>query len=252
MADKTISALTSATTPLAGTEVLPIVQGGTTVKVAVSDLTAARAVATAALSATGIILTTDATDASSTTAASLKTAGGLAVVKKTYIGDNIVPSAAKGINYTANTPAAGMTSQLLNWYEEGTWTPVITFLNPGDLSVTYTSIRLGTYTRIGNRVYINFNINTSAFTFTTANGSLLVTGLPFTAQSSAGNQSFGSLIFTGITKVGYTSFVCNVVQGSAQISFVASASALASSTVIGTDVPSGGAVSLRGSVTYQV
>jgi hypothetical protein len=33
MADTKISALTSATTPLAGTEVLPIVQSGTTVKV---------------------------------------------------------------------------------------------------------------------------------------------------------------------------------------------------------------------------
>jgi len=44
MADVKISALTGATTPLAGTEVLPIVQGGTTVKVAVSDLTAGRAV----------------------------------------------------------------------------------------------------------------------------------------------------------------------------------------------------------------
>jgi hypothetical protein len=42
MADQKISALTSATTPLAGTEVLPIVQSGSTVKVAVSDLTAGR------------------------------------------------------------------------------------------------------------------------------------------------------------------------------------------------------------------
>jgi len=38
MADKKISALSSASTPLAGTEVLPIVQGGATVKVAVADL----------------------------------------------------------------------------------------------------------------------------------------------------------------------------------------------------------------------
>lgn len=43
MADKKISALTAASTPLAGTEVLPIVQSGSTVKVAVSDLTAGRA-----------------------------------------------------------------------------------------------------------------------------------------------------------------------------------------------------------------
>lgn len=38
MADKKISALTAATTPLAGTEVLPIVQSGATVKVTVQDL----------------------------------------------------------------------------------------------------------------------------------------------------------------------------------------------------------------------
>jgi hypothetical protein len=57
MADKKISALTASTTPLAGTEVLPIVQGGATVKVAVSNLTAGRAVATAALTASGNLRT---------------------------------------------------------------------------------------------------------------------------------------------------------------------------------------------------
>jgi hypothetical protein len=58
MADKKISALTGATTPLAGTEVLPIVQSGATVKVAVSDLTAGRAVATGALTTTGTLTAT--------------------------------------------------------------------------------------------------------------------------------------------------------------------------------------------------
>ena len=52
MADKTISALTSATTPLAGTEVLPIVQSSTTVKVAVSDLTVGQDVALKTVTAT--------------------------------------------------------------------------------------------------------------------------------------------------------------------------------------------------------
>lgn len=55
MADSKISALTSASTPLAGTEVLPIVQSGSTVKVAVSDLTAGRAVSVASLTSTGAI-----------------------------------------------------------------------------------------------------------------------------------------------------------------------------------------------------
>jgi len=53
MANSKISALTSATTALAGTETLPIVQSGATVKVAVSDLTAGRAVATGNLTTTG-------------------------------------------------------------------------------------------------------------------------------------------------------------------------------------------------------
>lgn len=44
MADLKISQLTASSTPLAGTELVPIVQGGVTKKVAVSDLTAGRAV----------------------------------------------------------------------------------------------------------------------------------------------------------------------------------------------------------------
>lgn len=44
MADKKISALTAASTPLAGTEVLPIVQSGATVKVSVDNLTAGKTV----------------------------------------------------------------------------------------------------------------------------------------------------------------------------------------------------------------
>lgn len=52
MADAKISALPAASTPLAGTEVLPIVQSGVTDKVAVSDLTAGRAVSAASLTLT--------------------------------------------------------------------------------------------------------------------------------------------------------------------------------------------------------
>jgi hypothetical protein len=49
MADVKISALPASTVPLTGTEVLPIVQGTTTKKVAVSDLTAGRAVSASSL-----------------------------------------------------------------------------------------------------------------------------------------------------------------------------------------------------------
>jgi hypothetical protein len=52
MADVKISALPASTTPLAGTEVLPIVQGTTTKQVAVSDLTAGRAVSALSVTST--------------------------------------------------------------------------------------------------------------------------------------------------------------------------------------------------------
>ncbi len=53
MADVKISALPASTTPLAGTEVLPIVQSSTTKQVSVANLTAGRAVSAASLAATG-------------------------------------------------------------------------------------------------------------------------------------------------------------------------------------------------------
>ena len=58
MADTKISGLPASTTPLAGTEVLPIVQSSSTVQVSVANLTAGRAVATGALTVTGTLSAT--------------------------------------------------------------------------------------------------------------------------------------------------------------------------------------------------
>lgn len=60
MADKKISALTGASTPLAGTEVLPIVQSGSTVKVSVANLTAGRDVSARDITTTGNTILGDA------------------------------------------------------------------------------------------------------------------------------------------------------------------------------------------------
>lgn len=58
MADLKISQLTGATTPLAGTEVLPIVQSSSTVRVSVANLTAGRAVSASSLALTTPLPTT--------------------------------------------------------------------------------------------------------------------------------------------------------------------------------------------------
>lgn len=148
MADSKISALPASTTPLAGSEVLPIVQGSTTVKVSVANLTAGRAVAMAGGSFT----------------------------------DNITQStAAKGVNFAANTPAAGMTSQLLDAYEEGTWTPTI-----GNGSLTVFG---AVYTRVGRLVTVQVNI--ASITDITTAATITISGLPFASKS--GTYSTGSM-----------------------------------------------------------
>jgi hypothetical protein len=114
--------------------------------------------------------------------------------KKVTVDQILTPAAAKGINFTANTPKAGMTSQLLNWYEEGTFTPVLT---PAGGSITpnatYTG---GYYTRIGNLVTVNISIYVTSVSSPT--GALSVTGLPFTSNSSTQAYRAGTIYVTAM------------------------------------------------------
>lgn len=78
----------------------------------------------------------------------------------------------------------------LDDYEEGTWTPSLTFLTPGDLNVVYTQ-RTGYYTKIGNLVYVSAYIVASPFTHSTASGELRIGGLPF-----IGGPTFGPAVLS--------------------------------------------------------
>jgi hypothetical protein len=105
---------------------------------------------------------------------------------------NFVQSIAnKGINFTANTPAAGMTSQLLNWYEEGTWTPT----DGSGAGLTF-STATGTYTRIGRSVTLQFVV---AYPVTASVAATKISGVPFTSL----NQCVGSCINNKINAAPY-------------------------------------------------
>jgi hypothetical protein len=217
MADTKISALPASTTPLAGTEVLPIVQSGVTRQVSVANLTTGRAI-----SATELTLTTG----------------------------NLIVSNGKGIDFSA-TPGTG-TSELFSDYEEGTWTPVLSFQTPGNLSVAYTS-QVGSYTKIGNRVVLQGFIVTSTFTHTTASGYMRINGIPFNVSSGANKQNYGTVVFGGITKTGYTDFATSIEPGvSSSVVIYCSASAVLPTFIIAADMPTGGSVSLKFTMTYEV
>jgi hypothetical protein len=109
----------------------------------------------------------------------------LDVVGAIQSSDNLIQAtAAKGLNLTANTPAAGMTSQLLNWYEEGTWTPVLSTTGTAPTISGYTA-QAGRYTRVGNLVTVSCYIRATVTAIGT--GDVTVSGLPFTVNANTFN-----------------------------------------------------------------
>ena len=97
------------------------------------------------------------------------------------VGNVIQGTAAKGVNFTANTPASGMTSQLLNWYEEGTWTPTNI---GGALVVVGTFSSSGVYTRIGRQVTVQGTLNGSTSVAISGGASAVCGGLPFACRAA--------------------------------------------------------------------
>lgn len=192
MANKKISALTGATTPLVGTETLPIVQSGATVKVAVSDLTTGRAI-----NATQLTLTTG----------------------------NLIVSDGKGIDFSA-TPSTG-TSELLNDYEEGTWSPTITGGTTNPTGLVIGGGLTGKYTKIGRLVTVSMYFGAINWT-TPGAGIFFISGLPF-----SGVDAYTPIV-TAICSVQPTA-VCGVLNNpnsSAYLTNLGSTSALTWATAV--------------------
>ena len=272
MADKKISALTASTTPLAGTEVLPIVQSGTTVKVSVTNLTAGRAVSASSLEALGngdLITIKYASDGGSALLewakndnTTLWTIGGGVVERQDELafrrnstnvlyldnsnnvrvptGNLVIATAGKGIDFSANTHAAGMTSELLNWYETGTWTATMT----GSTAAPTTPVTAtGYYTRIGNIVHVFAYF--ANVTTTGASGDLQVTGLPFAAGSA---RAFGTAALDKFTLTGVQAFAA-VYNGDNKVIFSENVNGGYGPNVA---IPSTTGVYAQFSITYQV
>jgi hypothetical protein len=94
-----------------------------------------------------------------------------------------------GIAFPA-TQSASSDANTLDDYEEGTFTPVFAFTTPGTSSFTYTT-RLGTYTKIGNVVYLYILLIVSTFSKGTASGNFEITNLPFQSINVANANDQG-------------------------------------------------------------
>jgi len=100
--------------------------------------------------------------------------------KDLYLSGNVILASGQGIDFSATADGSGtMTSELLDDYEEGTWTPAWSFATSGSATI---SIDSATYTKIGRVVNVNARIFTSSISSPV--GTATLTGLPFTANST--------------------------------------------------------------------
>ena len=109
-------------------------------------------------------------------------------------GNLVIGTSGKGIDFSADGNAPGMTSEVLDDYEEGTWTP-------GSTASAYTSAT-GTYTKIGQLVHLTFQITTGP---AMGGNYFQITGIPF--ASSAIYVNSGGVSMTDVGSVNYTLMV---------------------------------------------
>ena len=135
---------------------------------------------------------------------------------KVNTGNLIMGTSGKGISFAATSDGSGANiSELLDDYEEGTWTPTLTSSGT-DPSVTYTNRgQGGGYVKVGAMVTCWYYSEISAVN-NTPSGTLRMSGLPFQAASAATGGESASMagwmrVGSGATGSGVEPYWRNVV-----------------------------------------
>ncbi len=139
-------------------------------------------------------------------------------------GNIILGQSGAGIHLGVTSATA---SNLLDDYEEGTWTPVLgaTSIDP---TVSYTANRSGSYIKVGDVVHVMGRVNTSSVSG--GSGTVLIRGLPFatSAERNAGALGYISQVSNSS---GYTQFGLNPDASASTIRIVQSGSGVGGATV---------------------
>jgi len=116
--------------------------------------------------------------------------GAVDISGDTTIAGDVIMADGKGIDFSADaSPAAGMTAEILDDYEEGTWTGVVT---DGTNNMTMNgSFTTGYYTKVGNLVTVSGFFITTALG--SASGNIKISGLPFTVANNNAAYSSSAL-----------------------------------------------------------
>ena len=113
--------------------------------------------------------------------------GTLGVTGVSTLSDNIVFGASgKGVHLGVTSATA---SNLVDDYEEGTWTPTLT-ASKGSRQGTWSSL-VGRYIKVGHTVFLTVSITGSGMYFSHEHGYQQIAGMPFAADmSQSGSQPY--------------------------------------------------------------
>lgn len=110
-------------------------------------------------------------------------------------GNLVIGTAGKGIDFSAGSSAPGMTSELLDDYEEGTFTATLTATTTAPLAPPTVT---GYYTKVGE--VVNVRIWFNGVDTTGGIGFMIVTGLPFTSRSNGNpGRVIGEALSAGLS-----------------------------------------------------
>lgn len=154
---------------------------------------------------------------------------------------NIVKSYASAIKFPA-TQIASNDPNALDDYEEGVWTPIVTASGGG--SATYAANgQVGTYTKIGRTVFLNFRVQITAHS---GSGDMIIDSLPFTSANILNNLAVVNLAPINVSSPANTNIIGIVPANASYISLY--------SVQIGggplVNLPLDTSFTLAGSVTY--
>jgi hypothetical protein len=214
MADLKISQLPAATTPLAGTEVLPIVQSGNTVQVSVNNLTAGKAVSASTVTATTVTATTFAGNLDTNVAAAKLTVSGTSVVASgtdTNISLTLTPKGSGVVTTAASySDAAGKLRAIPQSGAAKTTSYTLAVTDVGEF------IEVGTS---GAIVIPNatFSAGDAVVIFNNTSGSITITCTITTAYLSGtdADKATVSLATRGVCNILFISGTVCVITGSA-------------------------------------
>ena len=120
---------------------------------------------------------------------------------------NLVVASGHGIDFSATANATGSSSELLDDYEEGSWSPS---MSSGSVSGNQCQ-----YTKVGNLVTLRGNL--ADITDNSTNSDMTLTGLPFTAGSN--NRAVGATMFRYFSKTNAIHMNAYLGQNDTNLSF---------------------------------